>query len=268
MHRNEVLARRSSTSQDIDHCRNNLREARRAMKRRLRQLERNWWQQIVDECTASAERGDMGTVYKTLRNLGTRDSKPKTGTTITADKFKNHFMKVSQDRYENDPGELGAAVGYYRHLRAFQQANDTLNQPPTKIEISESMEKVNGSAPGKCGVRMVYIRAACPRIKQDISNLVGQMFETRADRWDPAAKIGQIVPLFKKGDKNDTNSKRGVCLLAMCSRILARMIAKRLRRRREKMNLLDKYQSGFRPNRSTAGETQIIIKSKKIPVTS
>ena len=231
MQRNEVVAWRSSISRYC-HCRNNLREARRAMKRRLRQLELNWWQQIIDECTAAAERGDLGTVYKTPRNLGTRDSKPKTNTTITADEFRTHFMKVSQDRYENDPGELGAAVskmGDYRHLPAFQQVNDTLNQPPTQIKISESMEKVNDSAPGKDGVRMGYIRAAFPRIKQDISNLVGQMFETSADRCDPAAKIGQIVPLFKKGDKNDTNNYRGVCLLAMCSRILARIIAKRPR---------------------------------------
>ena len=78
MRRNEVLPRRSSISQDIEHFRNNLRKARRAMKRRLRQLERNWWAEIVDECTAAAERGDMGTMYKTLRNLETRDSKPKT----------------------------------------------------------------------------------------------------------------------------------------------------------------------------------------------
>ena len=78
MRRNEVLPRRSSISQDIDHFQNNLRKARRAMKRRLRQLERNWWAEIVDECTAVAERGDMGTMYKILRNLETRDSKPKT----------------------------------------------------------------------------------------------------------------------------------------------------------------------------------------------
>ena len=101
----------------MDHCRNNLRKARRSIKRRLRQLQRNWWQQFIDEYTLAAERGDMGNVYKTLRNLGTRDSKPKP---ITADELRTHFMKVPQDRYENDPGELGASVrkmDNYRHLR-------------------------------------------------------------------------------------------------------------------------------------------------------
>ena len=77
-------------------------------------------------------------------------------------------------------------MGDYGHLPAFQQANDTLNQPSTQMEISESMEKVNEAAYGEDGVRMGYIRAAYPRIKQAISNMVGQMFETRADRWDTA----------------------------------------------------------------------------------
>ena len=73
-------------------------------------------------------------------------------------------------------------------------------------------------------------------------------------------KIGQIVPLFKKGDRENTGNYRGVCLLPMVSRILARVLAKRLREWTEENGILDDNQSGFRPGRSTADATQIIIR--------
>ena len=73
-------------------------------------------------------------------------------------------------------------------------------------------------------------------------------------------KIGLVIPLFKKGDKDDENNYRGVCLLAMASRILARVLANRLRYWAEAMNLMDDNQSGFRKGRSTADVTQVMYR--------
>ena len=50
------------------------------------------------------------------------------------------------------------------------------------------------------------------------------MFEKDAARWDESLKVGGMVPLFKKGDRQDWNYYRGVVLLAMVSRILARVL--------------------------------------------
>ena len=68
------------------------------------------------------------------------------------------------------------------------------------------------------------------------------------------------MPLFKKGDRDECGNYRGVCLLAMISRILARVLAKRLRNWTEENDILEDNQSGFRPNRSTADATQVIIR--------
>ena len=69
-----------------------------------------------------------------------------------------------------------------------------------------------------------------------------------------------MVPLFKKGDKNDRNNYRGVCLLNMCSRILARVIAKRVSWWSEWLGLLDENQAGFRKGRSTADVVQMMVR--------
>ena len=71
---------------------------------------------------------------------------------------------------------------------------------------------------------------------------------------------GRVVPLFKKGDLNNPNNYRGVCLLSMGSRIVARIVACRLQEWAEAMGLLDDNQSGFRSGRSTADATQMMMR--------
>ena len=61
------------------------------------------------------------------------------------------------------------------------------------------------------------------------------------EKWN----IVKITPLYKnKGSRNDPNNYRGVRLLAMESRILARIAADRLRIWSKKMDLLDNNQAG------------------------
>ena len=68
------------------------------------------------------------------------------------------------------------------------------------------------------------------------------------------------MPLLKKGDKGEVNNFRGVCLLAMGSRILARIAAKRLEVWAEKVDILDDNQVGFRRGRSTADVVQVMAR--------
>ena len=70
-----------------------------------------------------------------------------------------------------------------------------------------------------------------PEQKVNVIHLVQEMFATRADKWDQSPKAGQTVALFKKGDRQKCGNYRGVCLLSMISRILARDLSKRLRGR-------------------------------------
>ena len=96
-----------------------------------------------------------------------------------------------------------------------------------------------------------------------VIEIVKTMFEKRANEWDESAKVGIIVPLFKKGDRKSVNNYRDVCLLSMCSRVLARVIAKRLAWWAEWLGLLDENQAGFRAGRSTAGVVQMMVRMEE-----
>ena len=56
------------------------------------------------------------------------------------------------------------------------------------------------------------------------------------------------------------NNFKGVCLLPIMSRILARILVTRLQNWAEAPGALDENQAGFRQERSTADATQIFVR--------
>lgn len=249
---------------EVDEVREEIKRARRRMKNALRRWENIWWQGVIDECETACNTGNIGNMYKTLRKIGTKGMKnAPTSTTITTDDFKEHFGKVSEKRYEVEPevmAEVVSRVEDLNHLEKAVQANELLNETPEDEEIKSEMKKMRDSAPGEDGVRLNYILKATEEVKDRVIKMVQYMFNHRANKWEESLKVGQMIPLFKKGDRNDSNNYRGVCLLAMGSRILARVVPSRLRWWAEHMNLVDDNQCDFRPGRSTADATQIMVR--------
>ena len=91
--------------------------------------------------------------------------------------------------------------------------------------------------------------------------VIQKMFASGAEEWEETLKTGMVIPLYKmKGDRNDPGNYRGVCLLSMGSRILARIVATRFRKWSEDIGVLDDNQAGFRGGRSTADATQMMVR--------
>ena len=106
--RNELVAR----VRDDDHADNlddqmnaakvELKESRKDLSRTTRNWEKEWWQQIIEECKEAGERGETGSVYKILKKLGQRgERQAPVSTTLTKEDFQVHIMQVSKVRFEN-----------------------------------------------------------------------------------------------------------------------------------------------------------------------
>ena len=252
----ELEAESNATKEEV-------KTSRKAVKKFCRRLEKEWWEERIVECKDACDEGRVGDMYRSLKKIGTRGKKEKSGTTITMDEFKRHFEKVSRDRYEIEPSKLEEAIEGTKDLRYDAraiEANATLNTTPTRNEILEAIKEIRESAPGEDEVRIGYIKMACEEIEEKVIILVQEMFKARANKWDDLLKVGIIVPLFKKGDRNEAKNYRGVCLLAMGSRVLARVVSKRIGWWAEHLELLDENQAGFRKGRSTADVAQIVIR--------
>ena len=64
-------------------------------------------------------------------------------------------------------------------------------------------------------------------------------------------KYAQIVPIFKKGDKEQSTNYRPISLLTSFSKIFEKVIYKRLDNHMKSNNILAEEQYGFRSNTST-----------------
>ena len=247
--------------EELRRAKEELARERRELKRKLREWERGWWEVKIEECREACETGRMGDMYKVLRSLGKKGKKAGESHHITVEDFKGHFARITEERFEEDPEVVEAAVEEAKDLRGedgAEEANEYLNMTPEPEEIVEAMGEIRESAPGMDGVRIGYIKQAEGGVRERCVELVRRMFEEDAEQWEESLKVGGMVPLFKKGDREEKNNYRGVVLLAMASRILARVLAKRLAWWAEKVGLVDENQAGFRKGRSTADIVQIM----------
>ena len=228
---------------DLTRTRTSLKGIRKRYKTSLKKWENDWWLQMIDECQDANNRGNIGIMYQCLRKLKGRGRKKAPNSNVfTSEDFKQHLSSVSKDRYETEPLVIEAYINRTKDLRnteKAQLANEVMNKTPTNEEIVREWKSIKEAAPGEDGIRIIYIKKADAEVQLKVIDMVKFMWTERADKWEDSLKVGAVIPLFKKGDKNNMNNYRGICLLSMGSRILARIIASRLRWWSEHLDLVD-----------------------------
>jgi len=65
-------------------------------------------------------------------------------------------------------------------------------------------------------------------------------------------KIAKVIPIYKKGNKNQSSNYRPISMLNILSKILEKIIFSRMLSFLDKYKILNKHQFGFRKNHSTA----------------
>ena len=129
-------------------------------------------------------------------------------------------MKVSEKRFENPPEEIDKILEEVEDISETAEArheSEILEEVPSREEIIEQMNKMKDSAPGEDGVRLCYLLKGGPMILDEIVEMVQFMFNNSADKWEDSLKVGLVIALHKKGDKDNPNNFRGVVMLAMGS---------------------------------------------------
>ena len=103
------------------------------------------------------------------------------------------------------------------------------------------------------------LRSAGPKVLMHVCALVRLLWKTPTAEWPTVAGHevvrGVVILLWKKkGDRASLDNYRGICLLSIISRIVARIVATRLGTWSEAAGFMDPEQFGFRPRRSTRDE--------------
>ena len=202
-------------------------------------------------------------MYSILKKLGVRNYCTRQSEVFTPEEYKTHFEKVSESRDENSveiQRKIRQRVTRQEDTEVEREANECLGREFTIEEVMEEWSKVNDGASGEDGIRISYIKYADEDTKRELAGKIIEMMNAPPNEWSEVNSTGIVVPLHKKGPKNDLNNYRGVCLLPMISRVVARILATRLREWAEKTKLMDDNQSGFRGGRSTADAAQVFMR--------
>ena len=74
-----------------------------------------------------------------------------------------------------------------------------------------------------------------------------------------ALKTAKIIPIYKKGERDDLINYRPISLLSNVSKVFEKIIFNRLYKFIDKYGILDSMQFGFRPKHSTVDAVTLLV---------
>ena len=223
-------------------------ETNRRVKRKIRTDKRAYMEDLAKEAEEAAQKGEQRNVYKVTklicgkyngnRNVPIRD---KQGQLLTSEKdqearWVEHFNEVlNRPPPEEEPD--------------IPEAEEDLSVdtgPPKKEEIIAAINSLkNHKAPGKDRLNAELFKADAVTTASILQPLFNTIWDRRKipDDWNK----GVIIKIPKKGALSDCNNWRGITLLSTPSKILAKVIMKRLSLAVD--HRLREEQAGFRRGR-------------------
>lgn len=226
------------------------REARRA----IREAKNEWFLQkaaeaqrgrhggkVVWSCIRDMQRGRRGLVPVKLAAVKDEEGNPCRTSEEQQQRWRRHFHKILNIQSHFDETLLETAK--QRPVR--QQMDD----PPSREELERAVRKLKrGKAGGSSGIlpEMVRVASCDDQFLDALMDLVGVVWEKKCVPKDWANAV--LVPIPKKGDLNICDNWRGIALLDVVGKVVARVVQERLQELAE--DELSEAQCGFRKGRS------------------
>ena len=170
--------------------------------------------------------------------------KPKTS--ISAKKFAEYFQAINDPNdkfYQADDDILQFNEFYLKG--ELQIMFEELNEPISMEEIKTGVHQLrNGASSGQDLFLNEFLKNGTNSLKNYLHNLFNKIFELGyfPEDWSE----GLIVPIFKKGEKDDVSNYRGITLLSIIGKLFTRILNNRLNNWAEEYNIYVEAQAGFR----------------------
>ena len=131
------------------------------------------------------------------------------------------------------------------------ECNPLFDELPTVSETVKAIKLLtSGKAPGSDAIPAEIYKAGGPPVAEKLTELFHIMW--RREAIPQKFKDATIIHLFKrKGNPQVCDNHRGIYLLSVAGKILARVLLNRLNEYREQSGFLPESQDGFRKDRGT-----------------
>ena len=222
---------------------------------KLREMKNRWWQTKSEELQSAANRHDLKAFYQGLkavygpRETGAIPVRSKDGTMLTdqakiRERWAEHFQAVLNQHSDFDDSVLD-------ELPQWPTANH-LDEAPTDEEVRRAVNQMStGKAPGIDGIPAEILKHGGEELLQQLTNLFTQIWNENSVPQD--FKDALIVHIYKrKGDRACCDNHRGISLLSIAGKVLARILLNRLKYHVDTSTIIPESQCGFRAGRGVA----------------
>eukprot|EP00745_Piridium_sociabile_P014995 TRINITY_DN220_c0_g1_i2.p1 TRINITY_DN220_c0_g1~~TRINITY_DN220_c0_g1_i2.p1 ORF type:complete len:782 (+),score=58.82 TRINITY_DN220_c0_g1_i2:69-2414(+) len=175
------------------------------------------------------------TFWEIIRKVSRKKTQPQNS--ISIDQWFEHFKRVlekeADDSIEEDTEE------------DVDEEEEFLDRPISREEVMLAIKKLkNGKAAGPDRLIGEFFKHSCDSTLTFLVKLFNYLFDNGIypENWTESI----ILPLFKKGDANDTNNYRGVSLCNISSKLYSSIINNRLQEWVNMNNITGEHQAGFK----------------------
>ena len=245
---NRLLASNTDPSESIEY-----KTQKSIVQRELRSMKENWWRQKASEAQAAADRKDSKAFYSYIHEIfgPSRSSvaplRSKDGNTLLKDVPSIHSRWVEHySELLNRPSTVNMEI-----INSIPQRPIVaeLSNNPTHDEVVSAIKKLNsGKAPDMNGFTAEILKCGGDNMISMLHQLMTHFWEKGSvpQEWVDAL----LVSLYKSGGQDICGNFRGISLLSIIGKVLARIQLDRLNTHIAP-NVISESQCGFRPNRGT-----------------
>ena len=191
------------------------------------------------------KQNDKSSISKMFTINNTQVTDPK----IIADKFCDFFSGVGRKYADKIPNSRKSPMSY---LAANSRSNaQSLFMGPTDInEISVLLNRMKPKkSAGNDDLNACILKKVSVNILEPITAIINKSLESGL--VPDCFKIAKVIPIHKGKAKDDFSNYRPISLLPVMSKLLERVVHKRLYHFMELSNVFSPVQFGFRPRHST-----------------
>ena len=221
----------------------------------IRTSKKNYYAVKLDAC-----KRDTKQTWNILKSILNRHGRPKPPTSFNinniditdpveiANHFNSYFVNIGITLANKIPP---ANTSFHHYLNKATSPKDSFFVTPTDSDEIISLCKTlkSGTSCGCDDIKPDVIKAVSDLIANPLVHIFNLSLSSGI--VPTQLKIAKVVPIFKKGDRQDLHNYRPISVLPAFSKILERIMHKRLFSFVNRFHLLQDCQFGFRSNHSS-----------------
>ncbi len=168
-----------------------------------------------------------------------------TDSTVIANTFNKFFVNVGNNVTKTIPRTMKSPMDYL----GSSNGNSFFITPAVPMEISDIISMLKtGKSIGPNSIPTKLLKILSPHISSPLSQLINESFQSGI--FPTKLQLAKVIPLFKKGCPLNSSNYRPISLLSVFSKIIEKIMYKRLYDFLELHNVLYNLQFGFRASHS------------------